>query len=138
MLQRCENPNNTAYKNYGARGISVCDEWHDYPTFKEWAMENGYSEELTLDRIDVNGNYEPSNCRWTTHSVQMSNRRPYVRKELWSPIVAIDADGNIVKRFDRIAEAIEWVGKDGTGISKALHGVQSTAYGYGWRFADAQ
>ena len=141
MLQRCENPNNTAYKNYGERGIAVCSEWHDYNVFKEWALDNGYKESLTIDRIDVNGDYEPNNCRWTTNSVQMSNRRHYYRKELWKPVEALDASGHVVKRFRRIDDAIRWLGdktKDGTGISKVLHGVQETAYGYKWRYAGAE
>jgi hypothetical protein len=137
MIQRCENPNNDFYQNYGGRGISVCDEWHDYAAFKEWSISNGYDEKLSIDRIDVDGNYEPGNCRWTTFSVQMSNRRPYHRKELWKPVEALDANGNAVKKFKRIDDAIKWLGKsDGTGISKALHGVQETAYGYKWRFVN--
>ena len=83
MKQRCHNPKYKAFKYYGARGITVCDEWrHDYLAFKQWALENGYSEELTIDRIDVNGNYEPSNCRWTTWSVQCNNKRNTKRFEL--------------------------------------------------------
>ena len=75
MKGRCFKSTNTKYKNYGGRGISVCDEWkNDFKVFNDWAYKNGYKEGLTLDRIDVNGNYEPSNCRWITAKEQARNK----------------------------------------------------------------
>lgn len=77
---RCYNPNIEAYVNYGGRGILMCEEWkNDFQSFYEWAIENGYSEELTIDRIDNNKNYEPSNCRWANMKAQNSNRRNTIK-----------------------------------------------------------
>lgn len=76
MKQRCNNPNQPKYKDYGGRGIKVCNEWQNsFESFYLWAMSNGYSDELSIDRIDVNGNYEPNNCRWVTNKVQSNNTR---------------------------------------------------------------
>ena len=75
MKYRCENKNGTKYNCYGGRGISVCDEWKDFNAFKEWALSNGYDDTLTLDRIDTDGNYEPSNCRFITIQEQQYNKR---------------------------------------------------------------
>ncbi len=69
MKQRCSNPAATKYDRYGGRGITVCDEWReDFQTFYDWAMANGYSDDLTIDRIDNDGDYEPSNCQWITQA----------------------------------------------------------------------
>lgn len=73
---KCTKPNNKRYKDYGGRGIKVCDEWmNDFMNFYNWSMQNGYQDNLTLDRIDVDGNYEPDNCRWADNDVQAHNKR---------------------------------------------------------------
>lgn len=76
MKQRCYNPNCREYEHYGGRGISVCEEWkNSVAEFAKWAYANGYKENLTLDRIDNDGNYEPNNCRWVSMEVQENNKR---------------------------------------------------------------
>lgn len=76
MEYRCYNPKSDEYQYYGERGIRLCDEWdNDFSKFYDWAINNGYKDNLTIDRVDVNGNYEPDNCRWTTMKVQENNKR---------------------------------------------------------------
>ena len=126
MKQRCYNPNNGHYKDYGGRGIKICDEWlgeNGFINFYEWAIKNGYNKEKTkkeqsIDRIDVNGNYEPSNCRWAD-SVQQGNNqrktikviyrgREYTLREL-SDMCGINRNilyGRIVKRNWDVEKAI--------------------------------
>lgn len=77
---RTNNPKNSHYKHYGGRGIKICEEWMDFPTFREWALSTGYKEdakygECTIDRINVDGDYEPSNCRWVDLKIQANNKR---------------------------------------------------------------
>ena len=85
MKSRCYNHNNKGYKHYGGRNIIVCDEWLDkekgFENFYKWANNNGYEENLTLDRINVDGNYEPSNCRWANVYEQMNNRTNTIKLE---------------------------------------------------------
>lgn len=86
MKNRCYNRNSNDYQYYGARSIKICDEWFDnYSAFRDWAYNNGYNNNAahgtcTIDRIDVNGNYEPQNCRWVSMSVQSKNRRNVINK----------------------------------------------------------
>ena len=80
MKRRCYDPSFTEYENYGGRGIAVCDTFLDYSQFREWALANGYDQNAdkqmcTLDRVDVNGNYTPTNCRWVPSQIQQNNRR---------------------------------------------------------------
>lgn len=83
MKQRCYNKNCVSYKWYGAKGVSVCNEWiNNFRNFEQWSYKNGYREDLTIERKDVNGNYCPENCCWVTKSEQQNNRRNTVRMKI--------------------------------------------------------
>ena len=99
MRQRCTNPKCINYHNYGGRGITVCTKWDDFIRFEIWAIKSGYKDNLTIDRIDLNGNYCPENCRWVTYKIQNNNKRGNRLIEFngeihtlseWSDIVGIE------------------------------------------------
>jgi hypothetical protein len=109
IKQRLYNKNHNSYINYGGRGISICNEWKSFNTFKEWALKNGYNNNLSIDRIDVNGNYDPANCRWVTLQEQANNTRRNVNIEYrgvtmtasqWSNAVGGN-NGLVAKRIRR-------------------------------------
>ena len=123
IIQRCYNPNNKQYCYYGAKGITVCDEWrHDYAAFREWALSHGYDSsakkyECTIDRIDNNRGYAPDNCRWVAQKKQCNNR-----------------SSNHILTVDGVSHTIsEWV--DITGLPKHL--ILKRINNYGWSPEDA-
>lgn len=80
MRQRCNKPRCSTYHKYGAKGIRVCEEWDkSFEAFRDWSFSHGYTDALTIDRIDPKGNYEPTNCRWVTQKVQQNNRSNNIR-----------------------------------------------------------
>lgn len=92
MINRCYNSRNAGYKDYGARGITVCEEWlqdDGFEAFYKWAITHGYNDSLTIDRIDVNGNYEPSNCRWTDAEMQANNKRNSINIKYQDTLITI-------------------------------------------------
>ena len=120
MRRRCRDKNHYTYASYGGRGIAVCEEWQRFLTFKEWAEHSGYTDRLSIDRIDVNGNYEPSNCRWATAKVQSRNKRNtrYVTvfNETLSLSEAVEKYGNGI-RFDTVVKRID---KHGFSVEQAI------------------
>lgn len=98
IKRRCNNPNEIRFANYGGKGISMAKQWEDYKNFEDWALKNGYQENLTIDRIDLSKGYEPSNCRWVTNESQANNKSNNVYVEIngethtlgeWARIVGV-------------------------------------------------
>lgn len=90
MMSRCYNPNSEKYARYGGRGIAVCEEWRkNFEPFRDWSFINGYSANLTIDRINCDGNYEPGNCRWTDQKTQQRNRSTNRRFEINGEILCL-------------------------------------------------
>lgn len=129
IKSRCYNKNNDRYPHYGGKGVIVCDEWQDFVNFKQWAENNGYSENLTIDRIDPELNYEPSNCRWLTyeenHALMMlhnlnnntgifsdqSRLKAKTSNRLVSGKITIIEKDDKILQFGSRGEAIEYLSK---------------------------
>lgn len=115
IQDRCSKPNKTEYINYGFRGIGVCEEWvNSFDLFYKWSIENGWKKGLTLDRINNDGNYEPSNCRWVTHKVQNRNKRTNV----------------LITAFGKIKCMVEWAEDKICQVSYS--GLRTRIFKWGW------
>lgn len=97
MRERCKNKKRPNYKYYGEKGIMVCPEWDgDFRAFYDWSMANGYKDNLTIDRVNGNGNYEPSNCRWVTPTEQVNNRPTY------NHILTLNGEAHTIAEWARL------------------------------------
>ena len=112
MKHRCGDPKNWMYPNYGGRGIKVCEDWLDSSNFIEWALSHGYKEGLSIERIDVNGNYEPSNCKWIELKEQYLNR----------------TDSHLLTAFGKTQTISEWAKETGLNYNTIERRVNK----YGW------
>lgn len=112
MKARCTNQKNYEYHAYGGKGVSVCSEWLHFENFRDWALSHGYADNLSIDRIDVNGNYCPSNCRWATTPVQALNR----------------TDNHLVTAFGKTQTIKEWSLESGIKYDT----IERRINGYGW------
>ncbi|WP_226035745.1 hypothetical protein [Aquibacillus saliphilus] len=129
IKRRCYSENNHAYEYYGGRGIKVCDEWtnkeNGFINFYNWSMKNGYSDDLTVDRIDSNGDYEPENCRWVDRQVQAENTRQAVK------VNAIDTETGEEFSFPTIASCKRFTGADPKTMKRSNNGQRTRGK---WRF----
>lgn len=107
MKARCYNDNNKEYHRYGGRGIKVCEEWcNDFIKFNEWAISNGYREGLQIDRIDNDGNYEPSNCRWVTKKENGNNTSKSIRIQDGNMWVTVE---EYARKIGKNKDAVYWL-----------------------------
>jgi len=130
IKSRCFNSNETSYKHYGARGISVCPEWlHDFAAFRDYALSHGYADNLTIDRLDNDSNYEPGNIRFIPNSDNCCKRH---YDKMIIPTNKLDLDGNFLYHYSSIMEASRQTGVDGSSISAVCRNKRKTAGGYKW------
>lgn len=127
MHERCEKHSSNSYHRYGGRGIKICDEWKRFEPFYEWAMANGYKEGLQIDRINNDGNYEPSNCRWVTLKDNARNTSKCI------PVIATNCETGEEILFRSINEAAEKTGICQTTIKRFLKGQRTRQHKFSYK-----
>lgn len=132
ILWRCNPKNKRHHVWYSDNGIKVCDEWMSYLAFKKWALNNGFEEHLTIDRIDSTKNYCPENCRWLT---QADNVRNIKFSKAWIPILKYDINGKFIERFPNVSKAHESVNMSrGRAIDDCCKGLRDSFRGFRWKY----
>jgi hypothetical protein len=130
MRQRCYYEKNDNYKYYGGRGITVCDEWkNNFLNFYEWSMSHGYSDYLSIDRIDNDKGYSPDNCRWVDMNTQRRNRRNCLK-----PIVQIKSNGEKIFWDNALSSTNGQYGTEYKGIMACLSGKRKHYKGDSWKY----
>jgi len=115
MRRRCRDASHPTYRLHGARGIRVCDEWQRYEPFRDWAIASGYGDDLVIDRIDNDGNYEPGNCRWVTTRENLRNTRNNKVLTAWGErktMVEWSEDSRCVVRYSTVKDRVSRLGWD--------------------------
>lgn len=142
MMTRCYNPHSTSYQRYGGRGIEICEEWHSYQAFKEWALASGYDADApfgrcTIERIDNNGGYCPENCRFVDLAAQSKNK---TRSTV--PVYSVRVQkcdprtGAVRATYDSASSAAASEQADLSAVVKCCRGKMKTTKGYAWRYAE--
>lgn len=135
MLYRCNNANCPNYKNYGGKGIIVCNEWYEFSNFYLWAINNGYSDELTIDRIDSSKNYEPNNCQWITKTENTikANKKKQHRKADKGMYYAISPNGEYYE-FENANEFSREHNLNANGVRRVANKKEGRTHYKHWKF----
>ena len=135
MKKRCNNKNSKSYRFYGGKGISVCHDWNlSFISFREWANLNGYDDTLSIDRIDSDWDYEPSNCQWIpmVDNIKRSTEKRRKPVEQWTK------DGEYIATFESVTKASKEIGIPKSNIFSCLSGAYKSAGGYKWILKEIQ
>lgn len=136
IKERCYKEYHSSYKNYGAKGIKICDEWLDFLTFYDWSINNGYNDTLTIERIDSTKDYSPNNCEWITLSenVARSNKETVRRKSKFT-YIGVDPEGN-THEFSNAQEFGRENNMNGLSIARVARGERKSYLGWKFYFSD--